>query len=794
MEEWVSQLGEYAKTALRPLDGSIEGSGLKEEVEVLTDEWGVPHIYATNRDDLYFSQGYLHATERLFQVDLTQRFARGRLAELLGEFVLPLDKFFRTLGFERLARSWLDSIDEDVRRIGEPYFEGFRAGARSIPTPVEYHILGLEPEIVERFEDAVLNAYSVALIMSFTLSANRDSELIRGWLAQTLGPERARQLTPFIGAVVPSAVPSSSSFPGLVRELSKAAAEAGAVPGVGSNNWVVSGTRTTTGKPLLANDPHLKIQMPSIWMEMHLVSGGGDDMDVTGITLPGVPGVIIGHNRNIAWGFTNTGSDVEDLYLEKISEDGGSYEFKGEWHPIDVIREKIVVRNEPEARVHEVKSTRHGPLLTSFIQGNITPVVHEDYIKEAVSWRWYHQDVVASLKTVEQMNVATNWEEFREATKGWTSPGQNMVYADVDGNIGYQFTGLVPKRPPGVSGAAPQPGWTGENEWDGHIPFDDLPSVFNPETGFIATANNRMVDLDYPHYLTHDWEPEYRVRRITSLLAGREKHSVDDFKRIQYDTFSGIADGLLPVLISATASNGQVADAIKQIESWDRRMDTDSIGATIFMIWLSNIADALLHPRLGEELFRHYFQMRGWTTLWAYDTIKDILENPEAFWVGGDGADNESARNQLVSKALEQAVAELTERFGEDNVEWRWGRLHQILLQHPLSVAMPPLGDLLSLGPVESPGSDDTVNRGAFSPEEGYMHHTISSYRQIIDLGDFDNSLSVITTGNSGNPSSPHYRDQFEMWLKGDYHPMLFSRKAVESRTKGKLVLSPGSA
>jgi penicillin amidase len=790
MEEWVSQLADYAETALRPTDGSVQTEGLTGEVEILTDQWGVPHVYAENRDDLYFAQGYLHATERLFQIDVTTRLALGRLAELLGEFVLPLDKYFRTLGLARLARFFAKEIDDDTKRVGLPYFNGLKAGAKSIPPPVEYQILAIESEVPETFEEASVNTNAIALLMAFTLSGNRDAELLRLWLAKAVGPERARQLSPFVGPLAPSAVPTSDTLPGLVRELTNAARDAGAGPGVGSNNWVVSGDKTTTGKPLLANDPHLKIQMPSIWMEMHLSC---PDMEIAGISLPGAPGIIIGHNRRVAWGFTNTGSDVEDLYLEHLSENGTMYEYKGEWYPVEVVREEIQVRNEPGPRVHEVRWTRHGPLLDSFMEGNINIVVREGEVKEALASRWYARDVVPSIKVLEDMNLASNWEEFRTATRGWTSPGQNMVYADVDGNIGYQFTGLVPIRPRGSSGASPLPGWTGEHEWQGFIPFEELPTAYNPETGYIATANQRMVDLDYPYYLTNDWEPEFRARRIVNLLTEREKLSIDDFKRIHADTFSAIADGLAPLLVSSVVSNGRSAEAIKYVESWDRRMDAGSVGASIFMMWITKVADALFLPKIGEDLYRQYFRIRGWTTLWAYDAIKDILENPEAFWVGegDDTDDNGAARDRLVTNALEEAIRELDSQFGENPTEWRWGRMHQILLRHPLATAMPPLDELLSLGPRESSGGDDTVNRGAFSPEEGYFQHTVSSYRQIIDLSDFDNSLSVITTGNSGNPASPHYRDQFEMWLGCDYHPMLFSRAAIESASTGKLLLTP---
>jgi penicillin amidase len=807
LEEWVSQLIEYAKAGFRPVEGKLESPGLEADVEVLTDRWGVPHVYAQSRSDLYFTQGYLHATERLFQVDLTRRLAQGRLSELFGELTLPLDRFYRTLGIGRASRSWLEKIDGDTRRIGSPYFLGFKAGAQSRPAPAEYLLLGSEPEFPENFEEAMVDTYSIALLMAFLLSANLDLELLRAWLAQALGPERARELVPLDGGLGAIALPAPVSE-GMIANLAELLREAGSNPGGGSNNWAVSGAKSTTGKPLLANDPHLTIQMPGSWMEMHLSC---PDLEVAGVGLPGIPGVVIGHNRRIAWGFTNTETDVQDLYLERLSDDASRYEYRGEWHPVEVLEEKIFVRGESEPRTHEVRLTRHGPLITSVIEGRIRPVVKEDAIREALALRWIHFDLVSSPRSIEAINTASGWEDFREAVRDWPGPGQNMIYADVDGTIGWQFTGAVPIRPTGSSGAAPLPGWTGTHEWQGTIPFDELPRAFNPEAGLVATANNRVVDLDYPYYLTGDWDLPYRIRRIVSLLNAKEKLSREDFISIQLDGYSGIADALLPILLSGVGGpdppiprspappiprsvEGAIsplpAEALKQLESWDRAMSVDSIAACIFAVWVTKIAEALFLPRLGEELFDAYFR-RGGSLLRPYEAIRAILENPQRFWVGGDGRDIRAAGDALVGRALQEACDELGWRFGNKMSEWRWGTFHQVHFRHPLASAMPALDDLMSAGPYEAPGADDTINRASFNPGEGYFQHTVSSYRQIIDLSDFDKSVSVITTGNSGNPASPHYRDQSELWVRGEYHPMPFSRAAVEAASQGCLILTP---
>lgn len=784
MEDWVLQLKQYAETALRPLDGKLDAPGLASEVEVLTDEWGVPHVFAQNLPDLYFAQGFLHAAERLWQIELTWRAAQGRLSELFGEFTLSIDRFFRTLGLGGTARSWVRDADPDTRRVAGSYFAGFNAAAEALPRPLEYEILGLDPDIPATEDEAIHRTFSIAMIMSFTLSPNWEFELLRARLAAAVGEQRMSQLSPLIGPEATIAFPHSSHL----SALHQVAGTAGAWgPGVGSNNWVISGSKSETGKPLLANDPHLRIQMPGVWMEMHLSC---PEMEVAGVSLPGTPGIIIGHNRSIAWGFTNTQADIADLYAERLSEDGARYEFAGDTEPVEIRREEIFVRHEDEPRIHEVRSTRHGPLITSHFRGSLNPVVIEDSIPGALAFRWIQYEVPSTQRAIEGLNLASNFEEFRAAASLWPIAGQNMVFADVEGNIGYQFTGTVPLRQGGISSTTPLPGWTGEHEWVGTIPFDELPVSFNPDTGFIATANNRVVGADYPHYLTNDWEPPFRIRRIVSLLTEKERLNADDMARIQGDTHSGIADALLPLLLAAGKPGGGGGSAFETVATWDRRMAQDSAGAAIFAVWVSQLAAIIFRPILGDDLFEDYFRTRAWTTLWGYDALEQILTNPEARWFEGS-SENVAPRDEAVKEAFERAVAFLEGRFGKDPARWRWGALHLVHFRHPTTTAMPPLDELMSAGPFEVGGGDDTINRGVFNPGEDYGESAYSSYRQIIDLSDFDRSRSVVAVGNSGNPASDHYRDQAELWATGGHHPMPFSRAAVEDATKGRLLLNP---
>lgn len=765
MDGWIEDLAAYAASGLRPVEGKISAQGLSADVEILTDRWGVPHVYADSEDDVYFAQGWLHATERLWQVEFTRRVAQGRLAEILGEPVLPLDRFFRTVGLERSANSFLSRTDELTARIADSYHRGFVEGARSSVKPVEYLFLDLEPSVPSSVEETIVGTSSIALLMAFLLSPNWEFELIRMWISQAVGPEKAAILAPFVGAESPMVTAPGPLFPSMVKQMFEVIAEAGKAPGIGSNNWVLDGSRTTTGKPLLCNDPHLKLNMPSIWMQMHLCC---PSFQVTGVGIPGLPGISIGHNGTAAWGFTNTQADVADLYLERLSEDGTSYEFAGEWHEVSTITESIAVRHAPEPVEHEVKLTRHGPLLTSTVEGTIDIKVNEGSITAPLALKWIHHEIPISQRSLDGFSKARSFEEFREAARHWPIAGQNMVYADVDGHIGYQFTGTVPVRAPGVVTGGPLPGWTGEHEWVGVIDFDELPSVLDPESGYIATANNRIVGMDYPHHLTDDWEPPHRIRRIVALINEKERLSHEDMRSMQNDTYSPIAEGILPYLLSADPESG----AAQKLRGWDGHLDAGSEAAAIFQIWVTNIADRLFADLLGDRLYDVYFRNRAWTTLWAFDAIRSIFENP-AGWTDD--------LEELIASAAPEPEGKT------------WGQMHTVHFQHPIASAMPPLDELLSAGPYEVPGGDDTVNRGVFNPAEGYRDSATASYRQIIDLADLDSSVSVITTGNSGNPASPHYRDQAELWASGEYHPMPFSRDAVESASEGRLLLVPQS-
>jgi penicillin amidase len=784
VSELTDMLHERARAALPPVEGELSLSGLRDPVEVLWDRWGVPHVYAQSTHDLFFAQGYIHASERLFQLELMLRFGSGRLSEVFGELTLPLDRFIRTVGWNRAAKKQCAQWDDLSWEMSEAFAAGARAWISRMPAkPIEYEVLGLDPYLPDGREAAEL-ATAASILMAWGLSTNWDGELLRVELADRLGWEAMTQLFPELPAEAAIVVAGKSGGAANRRRALELLREAPRFPtGQGSNNWVVAGRRTVTGRPLLANDPHLFAQLPSIWYEIHLSAPG---IDVRGVALPFSPGVIIGHNDRIAWGITNLGGDTQDLYLEQLSEDGSAALHNGAWEPLTVHRERIDVRGRPDPEIVEARETRHGPILDSYLVGVGAPTVIENGLRETYALRWVALEEGARPSTVYRLNTAESFDEFRSALSGWATPGGNFVYADVDGNIGYQAAGLHPIRRSG-GGTIPVPGFTEEYEWEGYIPVEEMPFSYNPDEGFLATANNRIHDDSYPYLIGNDFLPPFRVRRIVELLTETETHDVDSFRRIQMDTASLPAREIVPHLVSIEPADERQKEALALLGEWDLDLRADSAAAAIYEVWCCRIADAILLPRLGEELHRHYYGLRQWTNSFHYQVLPNLLAYPTATWFGDEG---KAARDDLLGKALDTALNELTEAMGEDVGAWSWGGIHRVRFAGQLA-RMPDLGEMFTGGEAPWGGDEQTVCQGMYEPGAGYQAVVVPSWRQIIDLSDLDASVGTHTVGQSGNPASPHFHDLFPLWSTGEYHPLPFTRAAVEAATDSRLELLP---
>src|SRR5437763_4646753 len=796
--------GAYYMLMRRPLPrqrGDVHLQGLHEPVEVITDRYGVPHIYAQNEDDLFYAQGYVHAQERLWQMELNRRISAGRLSEIFGEIAIEADRFARRLGMHRASAAAVAQLPAHSRRILEAYTRGVNAfieqHRRNLP--LEFTILRIKPAPWQ-------TAHSIqwSKMMAWNLGGNWETEVIRARIVARLGAERAARLEagydPAHPLIVPPGVEYRGVNLGLLEQYEQLKQLSGFGMWGGSNNWVVDGTMTTTGAPILCNDPHLGQAAPSIWYECHLVAG---DIDVAGVSFPGAPGIVIGHNRRVAWGLTNAVSDVEDLYIEKFHpEHPNQYEYMGQWEEAQVIREEILVKGSKTPIIEEVRVTRHGPILTT-----LTPPTQNkassngnqaDELQLALRWAALEKHDIISA--VQKMNRATNWEEFRDGLRDWDAPPQNVVYADVDGNIGYVMAGAIPLRAKGQA-LLPSPGWTGEYEWTGYIPFDDLPQTFNPETHFIATANNRVVDDSYPHYITHEWLNGYRAQRIRDLLTSKGKLALSDMASIQADQYSLPAVEIVPHILKLEGDTALEKAALDALRNWNYVLAPDSTGAAIYSMFLSKLERIVFSAMLGdEETLMHSYLGVG-TTILALQNgyssrskpllIRLLNEHDDRWFAASVVPNGPGSWDKALSSAFTAAVEELQEKLGSDISRWKYGKIHKMTYTHPLGM-IKPLDKIFNRGPYSVGGDIDTVNRGASLPNQPETVVTVPSYRQIVNLADLKASLSGHAPGQSGHPASKHYADFIKPWLNVEHHPQLFERGMIEENAEGIVQMIPG--
>jgi penicillin amidase len=780
------------------IDGSVTVHGLEAEVTVVRDSWGIPHIYASSPHDLFFAQGYVHAQDRFWQMEFSRRIGSGRLAEILGESALDSDRFIRTVGWHRTAANELNRLDPAVHAVLEAYAEGVNAYVTSHRgrLGLEFTLLGMtgvsfEPELWRP-----IDTLTWAKVMAWDLSGNMGDELLRAHLVARLGDTALDILAP----------PYPSEHPVIVPEpVNQATLDAvpqalfdthllGAGEGLGSNSWVVSGGRTETGMPLLADDPHLGIQMPSIWYEagLHCDPVGAEcPYNVVGASFPGAPGIIIGHNEHIAWGVTNLGPDVQDLFIERVNpENPNQYAFRGQWRDMEIIREEILVAGLDDPVVVEVRSTHHGPIINDVVGGTEEKWTF-GWQPLALSWTALQPGtLVVSVLLLDQ---AHDWESFREALSYWDVPSQNFVYADVEGNIGYQAPGRIPIRATG-DGTLPVPGWTGRYEWVDTIPFDELPRAFNPPEGYLVTANNAVVGPDYPYLLTVDWSPGYRAQRIVDLIESDPALSVADIQAMHGDSHPVWADYVLPYvrpLPSTTwqltpSEEARLTEALEILRTWDGRADRESPGAALFEAFRLHLIDRTFEDELGGQLLG---RARGSVSV----ALPDLLADEASHWFDDVDTPERETRDEIVLEALMAAIDELTQTLGQDMGRWRWGDLHTATFENQSlgRCGTELIESIFNRGPVAVDGTIATINNTAYSINQPYEVAVVPSYRQIVDLGDLTRSLSMHTTGQSGHPFHRHYDDMIDPWRNIDYHPMLWARADMEADAEGILVLRP---
>ncbi|MGF1605154.1 MAG: penicillin acylase family protein [Rhodothalassiaceae bacterium] len=741
----------FLRSTLPPHDGELQFAQLDAPVTIARDAWGVPHIEAETEHDLHFALGVAHAQDRLWQLDIHRRIAAGRLAEILGPEAAQQDIFLRTLSLYDRAEKAFGQLPEEAQAMFRAYADGVNAyvAKRRHPLPPEYHVLG-----ADFAPFTPVDALSWLKVMALDLGKNYARELSRLGLSDRLTAAQLEQFYPvYPGSLRPPLPDLRQLYDGAV--ITPAAVLAPEVPDTnrGSNNWVVDGQWTKSGKPILANDPHLSFNTPGLWYLAHLKLG---DRHIIGVTIPGLPMVVLGRNNRIAWGFTNTGPDTQDLYLEKLVPGAGYLTPDGPEAFVE--REELIkIKGAPDQTI-TVRETRHGPVISDAMD-SVRPILSENSVL-ALRWTALDPDDV-SASTLQRMLYVDTVEQLHAALADYVGPQQNIVFADVDGNIGYTAPARIPVRGPRniTHGLVPAPGWKPGFDWQGFADPAQLPQVHNPADGVLVTANQQVVPKDFPVFLSHEWALPYRHDRIRTLIEASRDHDLDTMGAIQMDRTSAIAEDLLP-LFQAHVSGLRHQPVLQALADWDRVMVADAAEPLIFAAWHRRIIERLIADELGDR----FPAVNGAKTRFLIQVLTN--QDDMATWCDDVQTAPEESCGEIVTTALDQTMGDLTEQFGSDWRRWRWGELHRVRMPHR------PLSQIAALrrffeigGPIG--GGVDTVNVAGGSFNVPHINRAGAGYRGLFDLSDLDRSRYVIATGQSGHPLSKHYDDLFPLWRDG---------------------------
>jgi penicillin amidase len=761
-----------ARRGLPDFNATFELSGFTDEVIVYRDAFGIPHVYAKNEKDLYRAVGFCMAQDRLWQMDLLRRVCTGHLSEIFGEDLVETDLLMRSLRMPEKSRMILEDTDDPMVRACTAFADGVNLYIESHfdKLPPEFIILRYKPEKWQPEHSINLVGY-----MGWDLALSWSEEVVLDRIRKRFGEAKTQELMPDVGHHKTLVYPDlETTLLAANRYLHKL----GLIVFGGSNNWAVSGKKSLNGKPILANDMHLGLNSPGIWYQMHQAVDGA--MNVTGVVLPGQPFVVAGHNDRIAWGFTNVMVDNVDFYLEKINpENPHQYKLNGEWRDMEVKSEEIKVSGGQTVK-EELRFTHHGPIVSRF----------HDAEDSAISLRWIGNDYSNELRSVYLLNRAENWDDFREAMRTFISVSQNTVYADVEGNIGLYCCAGVPIRKDGDSNTI-FPGWTDEHDWQGIVPFDELPYSFNPECGFVSSANNRTVGENYPYYISHWFFPPTRIDRIREMLEEKGLLSVVDFERMQADQKSKLVEGIKPIIAAEVKKSDNLNDFERKIydmfSSWDGILAKFSPEASVFEEFLCQFAENLLLDEMGEKLYDDYLNagmLRDYT-------IQNVMMAKDSVWI--DDVSTPQIKEyfaDIVQKSFKDAVAALKDDHGRNTENWRWGKIHQLVLGHPLgSVKILNWLFRFNSGPYEVGGSNHTVCPYSYPSGKPFGVTWGASHRHIYSLANWDESLTVIPTGVSGIPASLHYCDQSQMYVDNEYHPDYFSKDMVVKNARYQMVI-----
>jgi len=807
-------------------DGTIQLTGLDGQVDIYRDAMGIPHIYATTSHDLFFAQGYIHAQDRFWQMDFWRHVGSGRVSEMFNSQV-DTDMFLRTLGWRQTAEQEYAQLDPTSKAIIDSYTDGVNAYLKDHDKEalsLEYSILGLLNSGYKIEPWTPIHSLTWGKAMAWDLRGNMGEEIERAVLLKTLTPEQVAELFPpypedhpvivnKIGDGTSANKPTPTLLTDIPNEtlatlqhnaslLDFALGPVG--DGIGSNSWTVSGSLTSTGKPILANDPHLSIQMPSIWYQMHLECKPVSDacpFNVAGFTFAGVPGVIIGHNEHIAWGFTNVGPDVMDLYIEKLNpENPNQYEVNGKWVDFETRKEVIKVAGKDPIEL-TVRISRHGPIISDTYGSlkNVGDPKDKEFVpfkdragvelpqQYAIALQWTALTPSTPFDAIWGFDRAKNWTDFRTAAQRFHVPAQNLLYADVDGNIGYQMPGDIPIRTKG-DGTLPVPGWTDEYEWTGYIPFDQLPYTFNPAEGYIVTANNQVPPFGYPNLITYDWDYGFRANRITEMIKNASgKIDIAYIQKMQGDDFDANAPLYTPLVLELQGLSGNQAKAQMLLNNWDYQAKADSSAAAVFESFWRHLMQNTFNDDMPEE---RYYPDGG--SRW--NEVMRHIPADSPWWDDKATKDVVESRDGIVKKSFADAITELEDMFGKDPAKWNWGDMHASTFRNgTLGASASPsfIRDLFNRGPFPTSGGEAIVNATGWSIKDGYETNWLPSMRMIVDMSNLNNSVTVHTTGQSGHAYNKHYIDMADLWRNIQYYPMWWNLDSITADAEGHLVLTP---
>jgi penicillin G amidase len=757
-----------SKRRLSDLEGTHVLTGLAAPVEIRRDPEGVPYLYAANRRDLFFAQGWVHAQDRLWQMEINRRLALGRLSEAFGEAALNTDRLCRTMGFARMAAADLTLVDADMQNLLQAYCDGINAWIAHIGKrlPVEFKLVKFAPEPY-----TPLHVLAWTRVLTLQLSNGWGHELARAHFIEALGPELAAELDIRHDPRNPATLPQGIEFNALSADGKLGALQGPFLKDIGgSNAWALTGSRTDTGKPYLCADPHLIGLMPGIWYQIYMEC---PDFRVQGVSLPGMPLVMIGHNRHVSWGITLAFSDIQDLFVEQFEEGNSQrYQYKEDWMQAEIFPETIRIKGKAAPHIEQVIVTRNGPVISDVVDtGGQKLALNSPALRpSALTMGWY------------QLDMARNWNEFVAALRYIDAPGLNLVYADVKGNIGYWMTGKTPIRGKG-QGEVPSVGWTGEYDYQGYVPFEEMPHTLNPKRGYVVSANNKVVTEDFPHFMGNVWMNGYRARRIEELLLQKDIWHRDEFKAIQMDIFCRPGVEFAAHYKDVKLDMPLLQAARDQMVAWDGQLDTKSVGGCIYQVTRRELTRLLYLKGAGTQHKEEWLIGRGMdpvvfkvSEFQGKDTtaLLDLLGNSESKLLALMGG-----KEAALQLALEGAVAFLSKTLGSKLAGWQWGKLHQVEFTHAMAIQK-PMDKVFNAGPHPIPGDTDTVFQSSIRPDLPYAANlAIPSYRQIVDLADWDRSLWIKPPGQSGQLGSENFSDQVLPWLSGKYFPMLWSKDKV---------------